>query len=191
MRKKNLVRFENTVILWKELGEIWNHSDFVKRTGWYLKWPLWRVVEKNWVLKLQQYWPVQNWFRQQGVCNNICKIRSKKKKTDFLKMLTTTTSRWGEDGYIRLARGDQCGTDSKPLDGTGCVNGPGSDVRWWWWFEKCSGPGSDVRYWGWFEKLVHHCLYQVQHVCGQCGVLFDTSYPLGAKLAWTGTSVSS
>ena len=36
--------------------------------------------------------------------------------------------RWGEDGYIRLARGDQCGTDSKPLDGTGCVNGPGSDV---------------------------------------------------------------
>jgi len=57
---------------------------------------------------------------------------------------------WGEDGYIRLARGDQCGTDSKPLDGTGCVNGPGSDV---------------------------------QHVCGQCGVLFDTSYPLGAKLA--------
>ena len=37
--------------------------------------------------------------------------------------------RWGEDGYIRLARGDQCGTDTKPLDGTGCVNGPGSDVR--------------------------------------------------------------
>ena len=36
--------------------------------------------------------------------------------------------RWGEDGYIRLARGDQCGTDSKPLDGTGCVSGPGSDV---------------------------------------------------------------
>jgi len=57
---------------------------------------------------------------------------------------------WGEDGYIRLARGNECGTDSKPLDGTGCVNGPGSDV---------------------------------QHVCGQCGVLFDTSYPLGAKLA--------
>ena len=37
-------------------------------------------------------------------------------------------ARWGEEGYIRLARGDDCGTDTRPLDGTGCVNGPGSDV---------------------------------------------------------------
>jgi len=57
---------------------------------------------------------------------------------------------WGEEGYIRLARGDQCGTDTSPLDGTGCSGGPGSDV---------------------------------QHPCGQCGILFDTSYPLGARLA--------
>lgn len=57
---------------------------------------------------------------------------------------------WGEEGYIRLARGDHCGTDTSPLDGTGCSGGPGSDV---------------------------------QHPCGQCGILFDTSYPLGARLA--------
>ena len=56
---------------------------------------------------------------------------------------------WGEDGYIRLRRDAeaQCGTDSSPMDGTACADGPGSDE---------------------------------QHVCGQCGVLFDTSYPLGA-----------
>jgi len=56
---------------------------------------------------------------------------------------------WGEGGYIRLQRQStaQCGTDSRPLDGTACVGGPGNDE---------------------------------QHVCGQCGVLFDTSYPLGA-----------
>ena len=56
---------------------------------------------------------------------------------------------WGEDGYIRLRRDSeaQCGTDSSPMDGTACVDGPGNDE---------------------------------QHVCGQCGVLFDTSYPLGA-----------
>merc|ERR1712130_436665 len=53
------------------------------------------------------------------------------------------------DGYIRLRRDAeaQCGTDSSPMDGTACADGPGSDE---------------------------------QHVCGQCGVLFDTSYPLGA-----------
>merc|ERR1712212_891513 len=28
---------------------------------------------------------------------------------------------WGEDGYIRLARGNECGTDTKPLDGTGYI----------------------------------------------------------------------
>jgi len=58
---------------------------------------------------------------------------------------------WGEDGYIRLARGDQCGTDNSPLDGTGCAGDPGD----------ASG---------------------VQHPCGQCGILFDASYPLGAKV---------
>ena len=39
-----------------------------------------------------------------------------------------------------------CGTDSTPMQGTACVDGPGTDT---------------------------------QHVCGQCGMLFDMSYPLG------------
>jgi len=34
---------------------------------------------------------------------------------------------WGEDGYIRLLRTDQCGLDSTPLDGSACIGGPGSD----------------------------------------------------------------
>ena len=82
------------------------------------------------------------------------------------RIFTTITSRWGEDGYIRLAKGNKCGTDSTPLDGTGCVNGPGSDVRTT----------------GFLWLVLQYDMFQVQHVCGQCGVLFDTSYPLGAKL---------
>ena len=62
----NWVRFEITIILWKELADIWNRhcEGLLKWTGF----------------KLQQYWPVQNRFRQQGVCNNICKIRSKNQR---------------------------------------------------------------------------------------------------------------
>jgi len=57
---------------------------------------------------------------------------------------------WGENGYIRLQREAEltCGTDSTPMDGTACQNGPGTDS---------------------------------QHVCGMCGILYDMSYPLGAK----------
>merc|ERR1719272_2004371 len=37
-------------------------------------------------------------------------------------------SDWGEDGHMRLQRFDDdfeyCGTDSKPLEGTGCPGGP-------------------------------------------------------------------
>lgn len=53
---------------------------------------------------------------------------------------------WGEAGYIKLKREKQvqCGLDSTPLAGVGCV-----------------GDGNDV-----------------QKVCGMCGVLFDTSYPI-------------
>jgi len=56
---------------------------------------------------------------------------------------------WGENGYIRMKRDSeaQCGTNSSPLMGTACVNGPDSDE---------------------------------QHVCGQCGILLDCSWPLGA-----------
>ena len=39
-----------------------------------------------------------------------------------------------------------CGTDSTPMQGTACVDGPGTDT---------------------------------QNVCGQCGMLYDMSYPLG------------
>jgi hypothetical protein len=53
---------------------------------------------------------------------------------------------WGEEGYIRLARGAGCGQDSQPGSGTGCENGPGAGG---------------------------------QTVCGQCGVLFDVTHPLG------------
>jgi len=56
---------------------------------------------------------------------------------------------WGEDGFIRLARGanddTKCGPDSSPQDGVGCNGGP-SEVT----------------------------------VCGTCGILYDTVYPIVA-----------
>ena len=59
---------------------------------------------------------------------------------------------WGEQGYIRLFRGNSsktdCGTDATPSEGDGCAGGPASIT-----------------------------------VCGECGILSDTSYPTGAALA--------
>jgi len=46
---------------------------------------------------------------------------------DYWLVRNSWGSRWGEDGYIRLLRTDQCGMDYTPLDGSACVGGPGSD----------------------------------------------------------------
>jgi cathepsin L len=58
--------------------------------------------------------------------------------------------KWGEEGYIRIARTDdeegRCGSDITPQNGNAC--------------EGETDP---------------------QKVCGTCGILFDTSYPLNAK----------
>jgi len=52
---------------------------------------------------------------------------------------------WGESGYIRLKRSAkvECGTDTRPSDGTGCDGGP--------------------------SKVT---------VCGECGILYDVTYPI-------------
>jgi len=69
---------------------------------------------------------------------------------DFWLVRNSWGPSWGEHGYIRMQREAEltCGTDSTPMDGTACVDGPGTDT---------------------------------QNVCGMCGILYDMSYPLGAR----------
>jgi len=58
---------------------------------------------------------------------------------------------WGEKGNIRMLRHEgnvHCGTDHKPLEGTGCKGGPAT-----------------------------------VHVCGMCGILYDSVIPHFKKVA--------
>ena len=74
--------------------------------------------------------------------------------------------RWGEDGYVRLSREDpdNCGTNNTPMDGTACTGGPGSQEQ----------TVSCENIWR-LEKIT------IGQVCGECGILFEATYPLGAK----------
>jgi len=65
---------------------------------------------------------------------------------------------WGEDGYIRLERAkdpeqEPCGWDTKPLDGSACKT-------------PLDGSKPPEKVW----------------VCGTCGVLADSTYPVGTHL---------
>jgi hypothetical protein len=83
---------------------------------------------------------------------------------DGLWQLKIFFFRWGEDGYVRISREDPsgCGVNNTPMDGTACEGGPGSDSQ-------------KVK---WSDFL--NFLYNFQ-VCGECGILFEATYPLGAS----------
>lgn len=66
---------------------------------------------------------------------------------DYWIVRNSWGERWGEGGYIRLARSERCALDTRPQDGVGCD--------------------------GELSPVV---------VCGTCGVLSYTSYPIGAFL---------
>ena len=55
-----------------------------------------------------------------------------------------------------------CGVNNTPMNGTSCEGGPGSDSQ----KVKLS----------YFPQI----LYNIQ-VCGECGILFEATYPLGAS----------
>ena len=42
---------------------------------------------------------------------------------DYLLIRNSWDTTWGEEGFIRLKRTSACGTDTTPLDGTGCKGG--------------------------------------------------------------------
>ena len=69
-------------------------------------------------------------------------------KQDYWLVRNSWTSQWGQDGYIKIARGPgYCGLDSHNGDGVGCDSDP-TNVT----------------------------------VCGMCGILYDSVYPVNTKL---------
>jgi len=44
--------------------------------------------------------------------------------TDYWTVRNSWSPLWGEDGYIRIQRTNDCGMDNTPLDGVGCAGGP-------------------------------------------------------------------
>jgi hypothetical protein len=91
---------------------------------------------------------------------------------------------WGEAGYIRLFRvtdgtAELCGTDTTPGDGDGCPDGPAS-------IQVGFHPSRPLLQYLVFTRYVSTHSWSLsfwhQQVCGECGVLSDSSYPYGGRL---------
>lgn len=77
--------------------------------------------------------------------------------TAYWKIRNSWGSGWGEQGFFRIKRADKptdepCGWDTDPSKGVACKDKPGPDGKY---------PTK-------------------QRVCGTCGILSDTAYPVGA-----------
>ena len=78
---------------------------------------------------------------------------------------------WGESGYMKMKReaDTQCGTGK--------------------WKDTCKKSGNFNKQIGFLDPLPLFgtgCVddnVPVQTVCGQCGILYDTSYPIGVEAA--------